>query len=146
MGSSVPTYVPAILCNLSVEDERICSFLSEEKTECTTYLPGYINEVSSSGLSVHSFSSANLPVITSNILNTTPDARFSLIRRPVLLLASTNVLQNGKLKAPGSVLSAAKIQKTSLGRSSISISATPGPIPFTLPENASFRRSCPAPY
>src|SRR5919197_6301559 len=134
-----------MLCNLSVDADTICS-PSDDNTECTTYLPGYINPASSSGFSVQSLKSAIFPLITSNILNVTPEASFSLISSPLLLLASTNILHKGKLKAPGSVLSAANTQNTSLGRSSISISATPGPIPFTLPEKASFSKSWPAPY
>ena len=43
--------------------------------------------------------------MTSNILNVTPDASFSLIINPELLLASTNIFHNGKLNAPGSLLS-----------------------------------------
>ena len=84
--------------------------------------------------------------MTSITLKVTPPANFSFINSPVLLPASTNILQNGKLNAPGSVLSAAKIQNTSLCLSSISISATPGPIPLTFPEKESFNKSCPAPY
>src|SRR5919202_2444159 len=134
-----------MLCNLSVDEETICS-PSDESTEWTTYRPGYMRAASSSVFSDHSFRSAILPDTTSNILNVTPDASFPLINKPVLLLLSTNIRQNGKLKAPGSVLSAANIQKTSLGRSSTYISATPGPSPFILPEKASLSRSWPAPY
>src|SRR5206468_5819461 len=133
IGSSLPTYVPAMLCSLSVDAETICS-PSDERIECTTYRPGYIKAASNSGLSSHNFRPATFPVITSIILNLTPSAKLSFIKRPVLLLASTNILQRGKLKAPGSVLSAAKTQNTSLGLSSISSSATPGPIPLTFPE------------
>src|SRR5678815_2961215 len=101
-----------MLCNLSVDAETICS-PSDDKIECTTNRPGYIKAVSNSGLSSHNFRSATFPVITSIIRNLTPSANLSFINNPVLLLASTNILHNGKLKAPGSVLSAAKTQNTS---------------------------------
>src|SRR5215208_3142278 len=87
-----------MLCSLSVEAETIWSFPSEDITECTTYLPGYIIAASSSALSSHIFRFATLPDITSIILNVTPAARFSFMRSPVLLRASINVLQRGKVK------------------------------------------------
>jgi hypothetical protein len=61
-------------------------------------------------------------------------------------MGSANARYRGRLKAPGSVLSAANTTTASLGRSSNSISAAAGPRPRTFPEKASFRRSCPAPY
>jgi hypothetical protein len=54
--------------------------------------------------------------------------------------------KSGRFHAPALVLSAKKTMIGSDGRSTIVISAIPGPIPRTLPENASFSRSCPAPY
>src|ERR1041385_8577069 len=98
-----------MLCNLSVDADTICS-PAEDITECTTYLPGYINAASSSAFSDHSLKSAIFPFITSSTLNVTPEASFSLMRRPELLRASTNIRHSGHLKAQGSVLSAANLQ------------------------------------
>ena len=64
---------------------------------------------------------------------------------PGVFMTSANARYRGKLNAPGSVLSAAKNRKGSPGRSSNSISATAGPIPFTFPENDSLNKSWPAP-
>jgi len=65
---------------------------------------------------------------------------------PAVLNGSAKILYSGRFHAPGEVLSAANTMNGSDGRSKISISATPGPAPRTLPENASASRSCPAPY
>jgi len=54
-------------------------------------------------------------------------------------------LVEGKFQAPGEVLSPRRQTMGSDGRSTNSISATPGPRPFTLPLKASTSKSWPAP-
>ena len=93
-GSSLPTYVPAMLCSRSVDAESIGS-PSFVYTESTTYLPGYIRAASRIGLSCHISSSAILPFSTSITFITTPLARLLLTMSPVLLSASTNILYMG---------------------------------------------------
>ncbi len=66
--------------------------------------------------------------------------------RPIVVKGSANIFTRGMFQAPAEVLSAMKIKMGSEALSLISISATPGPIPFTFPEKASLSRSCPAPY
>ncbi len=66
--------------------------------------------------------------------------------RPAVVNGSANILNSGRLKEPADVLSPMKTMMGSDGRSSMTISAEPGPMPRTLPEKASERRSWPAPY
>src|SRR6266542_1201716 len=60
-----------------------------------------------------------------------------------VLNGSTNILYSGRFQAPGSILSARKQITGSLGRSVNSSSVWPGPMPRTLPLNASDSRSWP---
>ncbi len=57
-----------------------------------------------------------------------------------------NILDMGSEYAAGPHLSAMKTSMGSVGRSSNSISAAPGPWPLTFPEKASESRSWPAAY
>ncbi len=66
--------------------------------------------------------------------------------RPVVVNGSMNILATGSEYAAGPHLSAMNTSIGSVGRSSNSISAAPGPWPLTLPEKASESRSWPAAY
>ncbi len=86
-----------------------------------------------------------LSSITSRILKRNPPCIDGSMIKPAVQNGSANILKRGRFQPPADVLSAMKTTTGSLSLSTNSISATPGPMPLTFPENASFSRSCPAP-
>ena len=139
-GSSLPTYSPAIKFNLSVlTAAAISPFFFH--TLLITYLPVEPINASKSYISSGQLRITFLCSITSNTSNLNPSCKDGSITRPAVLNGSANILNTGKLNAPGSVLSQQNTKTGSDGLSSNSISATPGPIPLMFPEKVSDNKS-----
>ncbi len=140
-GSSFPTYLPAIKLKRLVLEAAAGNLSIDLYTFSITYLPVVPIKPIRSYISSGHFRSTHLSSCTSITRNVNPSCIEGSKMRPAQDIGSANILKRGKLKAPGSVLSAAKTIIDSACLSSISISADPGPIPFIFPEKVLAKRS-----